>query len=71
MSWTDESGNPVCECGHLWSNHHQKLEVYFCEAPECPCEMFSEHTAMDEFADYVLLTEEDMIERGKDDAEIL
>ena len=21
MSWTDESGNPECRCGHVWAQH--------------------------------------------------
>ena len=58
MTWTDATGNPVCECGHLWSNHHQKLEHYDCEAPDCPCIMFSEHSLLDEWADQVFLMEE-------------
>ncbi len=58
MSWTDETGNPECECGHLWSNHYQKVGMYFCEAPECECQMFSEHGPLDEWAKEVFLMEE-------------
>ena len=58
MSWTDESGNPLCECEHLWSNHYNKVGMYFCEAPDCSCESFSEHSVMDEVADQVFLLEE-------------
>ena len=61
MTWTDESGNPLCECSHLWSNHYQKVNMYFCEAPDCECETFSKYSSWDQFADFILLEEEDVI----------
>ena len=57
MTWTDESGNPVCACSHLWSNHHQRHNWYGCEAPECECNGFSEHGPLDEWADEIWLME--------------
>lgn len=58
MSWADESGNPECECGHLWSNHYQKVGMYFCEAPECTCLDFSEITIADRIANSIFQLEE-------------
>ena len=62
-----DDNNPVCECDHLWSNHYQKVGMYFCEAPDCPCESFSEHSLWDEFADQMLLiTENEDIDKEID-----
>ena len=47
MSWTDESGNPECECGHLWSNHYHRHNWYGCEAPDCECIEFEEQSEWD------------------------
>ena len=47
MSWTDESGNPECECRHLWSNHYHRHNWYGCEAPDCECVDFQEQSEWD------------------------
>jgi len=65
MSMTDDN-NPLCECTHLWSNHYQKAGMYFCEAPDCACQSFSERSPMDRFADFILLAEEDEITANYD-----
>ncbi len=58
MSWTDESGNPECECGHLWSNHCHRYLWFGCEAPDCDCPGFSEITISDRVANSIFELEE-------------
>jgi len=61
MSMTDDN-NPECECSHLWSNHYNKTNMYFCEAPEFLCESFSEQTVWDRVANTIIQLEEEMVE---------
>lgn len=43
MSWIDQSANPLCYCGHLWSNHRRTARWdYLCYAPDCECNDFIE-----------------------------